>query len=102
MERLICELPEILDSGTSESGDLKIIELDDTTGRTISLLSERASQIICAKVFIFSDSVLYVDVMRDVQNAAWTNKIKWYSQNNHFKELNRIDDMQTDFAWKTL
>ena len=28
------------------------------------------------------------------------NKIKWYSQNNHFKELNRIDDMQTEFEWK--
>ena len=33
-------------------------------------------------------------------NAVCMNKIKWYLQNNHFKELNRIDGMQTEFDWK--
>ena len=37
--------------------------------------------------------------MRGDPNAAWMNKTKWYSQNNHFKELNRIDGMQTEFEW---
>ena len=32
-------------------------------------------------------------------DTAWMNKIKGYSQNNHFKELNRIDGMQTEFEW---
>ena len=33
-------------------------------------------------------------------NEAWKEQIKWYFQNNHFKELNRIDGMQTEFEWK--
>ena len=38
---------------------------------------------------------------RSDPNAAWMNEIKkWYSQNNHFKEINRIDGMQTEFEWK--
>ena len=35
----------------------------------------------------------------DDPSAAWKNKIKRYSENNHFKELNRIDGMQTEFEW---
>ena len=27
-------------------------------------------------------------------------KIKWYSENNHFKNINRIDGMPTEFEWK--
>ena len=30
----------------------------------------------------------------------WKRQIKWYSQNNHIKELNRIDGMPTEFEWK--
>ena len=26
--------------------------------------------------------------------------IKWYSENNHFKDMNRIDGMLTEFEWK--
>ena len=32
--------------------------------------------------------------------AAWKNKTTWHSENNHFKELNRIDGMPTEFEWK--
>ena len=38
--------------------------------------------------------------MGDDPIAAWKNKIKWYSENNHLKELHRIDDMPTEFEWK--
>ena len=38
--------------------------------------------------------------MRSDPNAAWMNQNEWYSQNNHFKELNRIDGMPTEFEWK--
>ena len=27
-------------------------------------------------------------------------KIKWYSENNHFKDMNRIDGVPTEFEWK--
>ena len=32
--------------------------------------------------------------------AAWKSQIKWYSENNHFKNMNRIDGMPTEFEWK--
>ena len=28
------------------------------------------------------------------------SKIKWYSENNHFKDMNRIDGMPMEFEWK--
>ena len=31
---------------------------------------------------------------------TWKKQIKWYSQKNHFKELNRIDRQLTVFEWK--
>ena len=27
--------------------------------------------------------------------ATWKSKIRWYSENNHFKDMNRIDSMPT-------
>ena len=32
--------------------------------------------------------------------ATWKSKIKWYSENNHFKDMNRIDGVPTEFEWK--
>ena len=84
---------------TPEIVGLKIVEFQETTWKPISVLCERAYQITTAKVY-FSDSVLCVGEMRGDPNAAWKNKITWYSHNKHFKELNRIDGMQTEFEWK--
>ena len=32
--------------------------------------------------------------------ATWKSKIKWYSGNKHFKDMNRIDGMPTEFEQK--
>ena len=79
---------------------MKTTEFEETTWRWINLLRERAYQITTAKVCVFSDSVLCMGEMRSDQNAAWMSGIMWYLQNNHVKELNRIDGMQTEFEWK--
>ena len=100
IKRLISEQSEILGPKTPEIVGLKIIEFEETTWRSTSLLRERAYQFTTGKVYIFSDSVLCAGEMRGDPNAAWKNKITWYSHNNHFKELNRIGGMQTEFEWK--
>ena len=100
IKKLNCELSEILGLRTPEIVGLRIIEFEDTTWRSISLSRERVYQVTTAKVYVFSDSVLCMGEMRGDPNAAWMNKIKWYSQNNYLKELNRIDGMQTEFEWK--
>ena len=63
----------------------------------MSFLCERVNQVTTANVYVFSDSVLCMGEMRDDPNTAWMNETKWYSQNHRLKELNRIDDMQTEF-----
>ena len=56
-KKLISEQPEILGPKTQIFG-LKIIEFEQTTWRSTSLLCERVYQITNAKVYILSDSVL--------------------------------------------
>ena len=38
--------------------------------------------------------------MGDDPFATWKSKIQWYSENNDFKDMNRIDGMPTEFEWK--
>ena len=38
--------------------------------------------------------------MEDDPIATWKSEIKWFSENNHFKDLNRIDGMPTEREWK--
>ena len=60
IKRLICELSEILGPKTPEFVGLKIIEFEDITWRSKSLLCERVYQVTTAKVHVFSDiSTLY-------------------------------------------
>ena len=65
-----------------------------------SLLCEKAYQITNAKTYVFSVSVLCVGKMGDDPLATWKSKIKRSSENNHFKDMNRIDGMLTEFEWK--
>ena len=41
-----------------------------------------------------------VGKMGDDLIATWKSKIKWYSENNYFKDMNRLDGMPTEFEWK--
>ena len=65
-----------------------------------SLLFSTAFQIPNAKAYVFSNSVLCVGKMGDDPCIAiGKSKIKWCSE-NHFKDLNQIDRMPTEFEWK--
>ena len=59
------------------------------------------NQITIAKTYVFSDSVLCVGKMGDDLVATWKSKIEWYSENNHFKDMNRIDGMPTGVRVET-
>ena len=65
-----------------------------------SLLCSRAYQITHAQTYVFLDSVLCVGKMGDDPIAVGKSKIKWYPENNHFKDMNRIDGIPTEFEWK--
>ena len=46
-----------------------------------------------------SPTLCCVGKIGDDPLATWKSKMKWYSENNHFKGMNRIDGMPTEFEW---
>ena len=99
VEQLFNETGRLIRDQTEITG-VTTIDFKELTWRSTSLVCSRAYQITNAKTYIFFDSVLCVGKMGDDPIAAWKNEIKWYSENNHLKELHRIDDMPTEFEWK--
>ena len=99
LEKLFNETRRLIRDQTEIIG-MKTIEFKELTWRSTSLLCTRANQISNTKTYVFSDSVLCVRKMGDDPIATWKSKIKWYSENNHSKELSRIDSMLTEFEWK--
>ena len=99
VEQLFNESGRLVRDRTEIIGVTKI-DFKELTWRSTSLLCSTAYQITNAKTNIFSDSLLRVVKMGEDSIAARKDKIKWYSENNHFKELNRIDGMTTEFEWK--
>ena len=99
LEQLSNETRRLIRDQTEIIG-MKTSDLKELTWRSTSLLRSRANQITNAKTYIFSDSVVCVE-----KDARWSEcilerQIKWYSENNHWKELSRIVGMQTEVEWK--
>ena len=97
--QLFKETEKLISEETDITG-VNTINFTELTWMSTSLLCSRAYQTAKAKAYVFSVSVLCVGKMGDDPIATWKSKIEWYSENNHCKELNRIDGMQTEFEWK--
>ena len=85
--KLISEQKEII--------GVNIIEFKDSTWMSTSLLCSQAYRITHAKAYLFSGD----------ENGRWSFcdlKFKRYSENNHFKVMNRIDGMPTEFQRKNI
>ena len=76
---------------------INTFDFQDATWTSTSLLCEKAYLFTNAKTYVFFDSVLCVGEMGDNLIATWISKIEWHSENNHFKDMNRIDRMPTEF-----
>ena len=92
---------EKLVSGHRENTGISLINFQDLRWMSTSLLHSRADQYSTANVYVFSDSVLCLGKMGDDPDESWKKQIHWYSDNNHFKEMNRIDGQPMQFEWKT-
>ena len=109
---LFCKELSLENNGTAFQGDRKagqcqtenagrsLINFQDLRWMSTSLLHSRACQYTTAKVCVFFDSVLCLGEMGDDPVESWKSKIHWYSDNNYFKDLNRIDGQPTEFEWK--
>ena len=87
-------------SEQKEFTEISTIDFKDATWMSTSLLCEKAYQITNTKTGVFSDSLFCVEKVVDCSIASWKSKIKWYSENNHSKDMTRIDGMPTEFEWK--
>ena len=65
-----------------------------------SLLHSQSYQYSTAKAYVFSDSVLCLGKMGDNPVESWKRDVQWYSDNNYFKDMNRIDGQPMEFKWK--
>ena len=99
MELLFNETVILIRDQTEIAG-VTTIDFKEFTWRSTSLLCSNVYQITNAKTCIFSDSVLCVGKWEMIRLQLGRTKSKWYSENNHFKELNRIDGMPTECEWK--
>ena len=84
----------------NEITGIRNIVFQHATWMSTSLLCEQAYRFTNSQTYVFSDSLLCVGKMWHDPIATWKSKIKWYSENNHFKDMNRIDGMPTEFEWK--
>ena len=86
-------------SEQQEITGVSTVKFQDSTWMSTRLLCRKAYQISNAKAYFLSDPVL-CGKMGDDPIATQKSKIKWYSESNHFKDMNRIDGMATEFEWK--
>ena len=91
---------EKLISGQAETAGISLIKLQDLRWVSTSLLHSRAYQYSTARVHVFSDSVLCLGKMGESLVESWKWQIQWYSDNDSFSELNRIDGQLVEFEWK--
>ena len=89
---------EKLVSGQTETAGISLINFQDLWWMSTSLLHSRAYQYSTAKVHVFSDSVICLGKMGDDPVESWKKQIQWYSDNNYFKDLNRIDGQLMGFT----
>ena len=99
MEQVFNEIGRLIRDQTEIIG-VTMIDFKELAKRSTSLLCSRAYQITHAETYIFSDSVPCVGKVGDEPIEVWKNKIRWYLENNHLKDLNRIDGKPTEFEWK--
>ena len=99
LKKLFKETEKFIKNQT-EIIDVSMIDYGDYTWSATSLLCDRIHQISNTKTYLFADSVLCLGGLKGNPNEAWKEKIKWYFENNHVKDLNRIDGEPMEFEWK--
>ena len=97
----ICErVTEKLIKDQREITGLTTIDYKQPTWRSTTLLCDKAVEITNAKTHVFADSVLCLGGISTDSVQAWENRIKWYLETRHLKDLNRIDGEPLEFELK--
>ena len=91
---------EQLVNGQTETTCISLINFQKLRWMSPSLLHNRKYQHSTVKVYVFSDSVHCREKMGNDPVESWKKQVQWYSDNENFKDLNRIDGQPMEFEWK--
>ena len=94
---LLHETGKLIGTQTEITG-VSTLQFKNLTWMSTSLFCSKAYRITNAK----SLRLLRLCAGKMGEHPIWTwkSKIEWYSESNHFKDVNRIDGMPTEFEWK--
>ena len=87
-------------SGQTETTGISLIIFQVLRWVSSSSLHSRAYQCATARVYVFSESLLCLGNVGNDLVESWKKQIQWYSENDYFSELNRIDGQLVEFEWK--
>ena len=99
--QLFNETEQMISEQTEITG-VNMINFKELRWMSTSSLCSKAYQITNAKTCAFSDSVLCVKKWEMILLQLGRAKLNGIRKNNHFKDMNRIDGMPTEFEWKIL
>ena len=83
----------------TEITSFPVIDWQQQLWQRTTFLTDKAVQFATAETYVFSDSVLCLERISSDPVGAWKDKIKWFIQSRHSRELDRIDGEPMEFEW---
>ena len=87
-----------------EISNLDTIRWERQSWKYLSVIGdERIINLQCAKVFVFSDSVLCLGKIHQnpESNEAWKKRIEWITTSQSYRDYDGISGEPTEFEWNT-
>ena len=96
----MCDISEKLIVGQSdEIYGVTPINWEDSSWKPLSLIDEEVISLSHAKVYICSDSVLFLGKMSQnpPSNTVWEDKLTWFKSSSQYRTLDTIDGEPIEF-----
>ena len=93
---------KLITEQSDEISGVNTINWDDSSWKRLSLIGdEQVISLLHTKVYVFSDSVLYLGKMNEnpQSNIAWEDRLTWFKSSSEHRALDRIDGEPTEFEW---
>ena len=78
------------------------INWEDSSWKCLSWIGdEEVISLLHTKVYVFSDSVLYLGKMNEnpQPNIAWDDKLTWFKSSPEYRELDKVVGESMEFEW---
>ena len=95
---------KLITEQSDEIHGVNTIQWGDSAWKHLSLIGgEEVVSLSCAKVYVFSDSVLCLGKMNEnpLSNMVWEDKLTWFKSSSQYRTLDTIDGDPMDFEWNT-